>query len=131
MADELTAQEIFDTVARHLLKQGKRSMKGEHCAYRGDGDTACAVGCLMTDDESAPELEGSSVEGLVSRGALPNRLRPHARLLGRLQRVHDEVEYNDDGDVVAPNAKHFKKRLAALAATTIGLSAAVLDEVAP
>lgn len=51
---EMTNQEIFDTVATHLLRQNARSMGprtdprfgtlSRGCAYRGDGGLRCAIG---------------------------------------------------------------------------------------
>jgi hypothetical protein len=48
MRKELTAQQIFDKVAKHLAKQGKKSYK-EHfgCLNYGPNETRCAVACLV------------------------------------------------------------------------------------
>lgn len=44
-----TAQEIFDTVARHLHKQGVQALdaSGNGCLYRTPAGLRCAVGCLI------------------------------------------------------------------------------------
>lgn len=87
----MNAQQIFDTVASHLLTQGKRSKDGEGCAYRGHGGAKCAVGCLITDGEYRKSMERMRVYALLDSGLLPNRLRPYAHLLAELQVVHDCV----------------------------------------
>jgi hypothetical protein len=86
--ESLTAQEVFDTVARHLLRQNVKALDDDgRCRYR-TGDTACAVGCLMTDEE-VDGLVGESVIALYDRGRLPRRLWQHVWLLQTLQGVHD------------------------------------------
>jgi len=53
---EATAQDVFDTVAVHLLTQGFMSM-GEDaqgnpkaCVYRGRDGAMCAAGVLISDE---------------------------------------------------------------------------------
>lgn len=93
-----TREEIFDYVEAHLKKQGYRSMLDDHtgsCAYRGESDNMCAVGCLIADDEYEPTMENHSVRelsGLLGDGTeatLPDRLLPHHRMLEALQDLHD------------------------------------------
>jgi hypothetical protein len=87
-------QTIFNTVVRHLAKQGKRAVTVEEdgsglcvevCKYRGPNGTKCAAGCLLKDSEYDPDMEGKPV-GLIK---LPKRLQPHEELLHRLQQAHD------------------------------------------
>ena len=55
-------QELFDKIATHLLTQGARSESSiGRCLYRGDFGSKCAVGCLISDEEYDPKMEGSSV----------------------------------------------------------------------
>jgi len=99
-----SAQDLFDSVARHLFEQGRQSRKNFHglsgtCAYRGEGRTACAVGCLLTDDEAAKAdaNAGTSVYAIFEAGLLPERLHKYLGLLNRLQMVHDQVnQVNQD-----------------------------------
>lgn len=57
-----TLQETFDKVARHLLtQQAKAEQPDGNCAYRGEHGRKCAVGCLISDEEYDPKMEGSSV----------------------------------------------------------------------
>jgi hypothetical protein len=91
---EATAQEVFDQVAKHLLEQGKRSMKlnvykAEICLYRGPEGTMCAAGCLISDNEYKDDMEGGSWENLVKYGYTPET---HKDLISYLQRVHDQRE---------------------------------------
>lgn len=99
----MTNQEIFDTVYRHLLKQGRRSTRqrpgnpaGQDplCVYRAPNGDRCAVGCLIPDDLYSPDMEGLGV--LILAAKVPKFLamftgKPDTalRLLGRLQVVHD------------------------------------------
>lgn len=86
MTDTMTAQEVFDTVAKHLLAQGARaSADNGECLYRGPNGTKCAVGCLLADEEYNSDMEGNSVWGIE----LPERLKVHAGLLSDLQALHD------------------------------------------
>jgi hypothetical protein len=84
-------QEIFETVAVHLFKQGERAFDANgQCAYRGKLGMACAVGCLISDaDYHADNMEGLDVFGLAESGQLPSNLVPHIELLNRLQILHD------------------------------------------
>jgi len=85
----MTAQEIFDTVVRHLHTQGK--MACDHdlgCRYRTDDGLRCAVGCLIKDDEYDPAMEGKDIDTLLYDNHLPH-LFPHEELLYSLQHTHD------------------------------------------
>jgi hypothetical protein len=92
----MTPQEIFDTTARALLKQGKPSVRvednGSFCAYLTDDGSRCAVGWLFNDDELAEfgEFEGGLCSILETH---PNELRPlfteHEDLLSAIQDAHD------------------------------------------
>ncbi len=90
----MTEQEIFNIVWLAMKKQGRRSINRRssqipgsdcRCMYRGPGGLKCAVGCLLTDEEYDPEMEGKAVYEIE----LPKRLKPHARLLSLLQASHD------------------------------------------
>lgn len=89
---DATAQQVFDQVARHLVKQGKRSMKEgstSTCAYRGTGGTMCAAGCLIADDEYLTIFDPSEGMGwieIVKEGYAPNT---HQNLIQTLQNAHD------------------------------------------
>lgn len=87
--ETLTAQQVFDTAAIHLITQGVPSHeegKRSECLYRGPNGTKCAVGAMITDEEYSPDMEGTSVFGL----RLPNRLVPFKPILSDLQAIHDK-----------------------------------------
>jgi hypothetical protein len=96
-------QEIFDTVARHLIKQG-RPAKNElgECAYRTDGGLSCAVGCLIPDALYDPRIEGTDVDAVLRHAAsmLPGVTRGNISLLRSLQITHD-AEWEDESELKA------------------------------
>lgn len=105
----MTPQEVFDTVANHLRKQGQRARVAnpnfrpgfhgteEICAYRSPEGLRCAVGCLIKDEDYVPSMEGQTVDSLVEEFDLPY-LFSHHLLLGRLQELHDyEGAWSEDG----------------------------------
>jgi hypothetical protein len=91
----MNAQEIFDKVATHLIKQGKVSV-GEDgfCAYRGNDGLMCAVGCLIPDDIYHVDMEGANADSLLSYD-LPSYFEENIDLLLRLQQNHDSCQYGE------------------------------------
>ena len=93
----MKAQTIFYRVVRHLLTQGEKSTKvlhgygNEQCVYKNPDGLKCAVGCLITDKEYTPEMEGKTVDGLfASYPNLAERLgKENFHLLNGLQLIHD------------------------------------------
>jgi hypothetical protein len=123
----MEAQEIFDTVATHLLKQGRRSTyQGSDlmCAYRGVDGTKCAVGVLISDELYDGTMEGHTIYCLVDSPAwgLPEWMRANQNLLTDLQNAHD-ITGNWRASVV------MRRALDKVAADN-NLSADVLDELA-
>jgi hypothetical protein len=55
--DQYSAQEVFDFVVRFLRKQGKPATTYSACRYRTSDGLACAVGCLIPNDEIACYLD--------------------------------------------------------------------------
>lgn len=108
--ENLTAQEIFDKVARHLLTQKQQSVHGL-CLYH-DTNTGrrCAIGCLLDRSIPTRRFEGGIIpyEGMsISTGSLvekKNRLLvqalvqsgidvdTHTTLLSSLQTIHDDYQ---------------------------------------
>lgn len=67
MKDQMTPQEIFDTVAEHLFSKGGPALdEGENCVYRTPDGRMCAVGRLISD-ELAALGNGASVMSLIQR----------------------------------------------------------------
>lgn len=88
----MEAQQIFETVSKHLFHQGVQSTSQIGCAYRGDNGTSCAVGCLIPDEGYSPGMEGMDAydlcmifDSIESIG----ELKPFTWLLMELQGVHD------------------------------------------
>lgn len=74
----MTKQEVFDTVANHLLTQMEKSTRKlpyasiervvmGACAYRGDGGLKCAVGVLIPDEKYSIDMETISAYALCER----------------------------------------------------------------
>lgn len=99
----MKAQQIFNKVKNHLLKQNKKAIYNGNCAYKHDG-MSCAIGCLIPDDVYLPEMEGYSIGALVNLFDLPEYLLDNFHLLIELQKIHDES-----------NPKMWKKELTQLA----------------
>ena len=93
----MNRQEVFDTVAAHLLKQGAKSrgiLNGEmECKYRGHGGLKCAIGILIKDECYSRDLEGKTPCGIAVMDALRNSgIDVQAfdrRFLEELQWIHD------------------------------------------
>lgn len=91
----MNAQEIFDTVAIHLLTQNKKSVYfGVQCRYRAPNNLKCAIGILIPDDIYTDDMEGLGVGGLLDSydisPTLPKYFMKHRDLLAALQLVHDK-----------------------------------------
>lgn len=97
LRSDASAQEVFDTVARHLLRQGRRSTRLHKMwgrvqnAYRGDDGLSCAIGCLIPDKRYDGAMEGRDIETLIEwfGESLPGFFGRYTILLGDLQEVHD------------------------------------------
>lgn len=101
----MTDQEVFDTVAKHLLTQGRKSLAGGKCAYRGNGGRMCAVGVVLPNKLYKEMYEGKDVNYLLEMDyRIDQLLGQNTTLLNDLQRLHDEEP-----------ARSWKKALLALA----------------
>lgn len=93
----MQAQEIFDTVVKHLAKQGgpAREPKGMmYCLYRAPDGRKCAAGALIPDEVYHASMEGSVIETLIREPHnLPDFFRGNKDLIGALQYVHDNGKY--------------------------------------
>ena len=93
---QATAQEVFDQITQHLLKQGKaaRSATGS-CRYRTEvqGEVLkCAAGCLIADDEYDSKFEGDTWRVLVRLHVITGY---HEELITSLQKMHDTCLVNE------------------------------------
>ncbi len=104
----MDAQEIFDTVARHLLKQRERSGSKANCRYRCQSGLKCAVGILIPDDVYEATMENNAVSGLLLYWSNKfSHLRPYEILLQKLQSIHDSCEVDDWMGQLYSVAKNF------------------------
>ena len=85
----MKAQEIFDTVATHLFRQGHQAIAIAiaACLYRAPNGDMCAVGVLIPDEYYKKDFEMLPVGAICSQ--FPEWLAVHILLLKALQRVHD------------------------------------------
>jgi hypothetical protein len=118
-----TAQDIFDTVALHLIVQGRRAILGTHCRYRTPSGDRCAIGVLLPDGVYNRQMEGASVRGNCKY--LPVSLQAHMALLVNLQELHDDIYLCEPGSETVFDQKRLKAALATVA-DVHGLSARVL-----
>lgn len=92
----MNAQQIFDTVARHLLTQRRKSQDAMgNCLYRGPDGMKCAAGILIPDEEYSPELETKYVENPLVWSATGIDDETHRPLIRSLQFMHDDDKVED------------------------------------
>ena len=91
----MTAQEIYDTVARALLAQGRPSIcKYGRCLYRGPDGLKCAIGHLIPDENYDPKFEGLGIDNFFYddvHGFGFNK--KDKNLLVDLQLAHDDTNH--------------------------------------
>lgn len=78
-------QEIFDTVATHLLTQNEQSLDvySDACMYRGDRGLKCAAGVLIPDDKYFSAMEKKNANGSVVWPVIAEALQvPVGELVG-------------------------------------------------
>lgn len=95
-------QEIFETVATHLFKQGEPAKAEAGCLYRGPNGTMCAVGVLIPDDMYDPMLDdtkgfdSTTIVDIIHDEKrsifVPEYMKDNEYLLSGLQSVHDSDE---------------------------------------
>lgn len=88
--EELTAQEVVDIAAEHLLQQGGQSVnEKETCCYQGPYDTCCAAAPFVCVDYNKGRIEGNTYDLLVSNYGQP---KEHMEVIQGLQEIHDEYD---------------------------------------
>lgn len=141
-------QTIFDTAVGGVLKQGCRALNEyDACALRGDGNTKCALGWLIDDDQYTESLEEVSFMGAyVARDVenddladktghvnVPERLEVAVedslgkemtdsgwQLIMELQAIHDDP----DSDDMNHAAERFRQT-----AERWGISSSIIDTI--
>jgi hypothetical protein len=102
-----TAQEIYDIVASHMLRQNEKShftirfsvldskplwaqydsaIIFHRCAYRGTNGLKCAAGCLIPEEIYKSDFEGVPWTSLIHSHDFP---QDHRKLIENLQHIHD------------------------------------------
>lgn len=81
-----SSQEVFDTIAAHLLKQLEVAQEGGLCRYRTEDGLKCAAGCLIPDDLYNDRIEGNSWGAVLELKDWP---KDHDTLIISLQGIHD------------------------------------------
>ena len=92
--DDISQLQIVEAVEEFLLKQNRASLYQNKCAYRGDNELKCAVGCLIPDPYYQQDMEDKGVEHLATAEINP-KLRSFINrfiyVLGQLQSIHDSI----------------------------------------
>lgn len=105
-----TLQDVFNTVATHLLKQNERSGGAKACLYR-DGPLKCAVGVLIADEHYHETLECKRANSYLVMQALSRSGWPEdakaENLYCSLQTVHDDFDPDKWAETLATVAKTF------------------------
>jgi len=108
----MNLQNVFDTVSKHLLKQKKRSLHSRNgCAYRGEGNMMCAVGCLIKDEYYDRRMESMSafsdpVLACLRLSGVQITLLSEAMFLSDLQILHDHTDPKEWKDRLNIHAKN-------------------------
>jgi len=85
-----SAQDVFNRVINHLVSQGQKSVSVDGlCLYRSPSGASCAVGCLISEDDYSPSMEGADVGFVVREYKSLQWLRKFEELLDDLQDLHD------------------------------------------
>ena len=87
----MTNQEAFETMVRHLRKQGEKSVNAKGtCVYRGPKALRCAVGCLIPDDQYKRSFEGETAECIAKKVPALSDIEPG--ILSEMQSIHDDCD---------------------------------------
>ena len=104
-------QQLFNASLEHVRKQGKASMLGTTCVYRGPNGEGCAAAPFIRI--YSPDMENTNWHTLASRfpQSVSEDSRNFARFVTELQRAHDSsaTYFVDDQQVVASDAKFMER----------------------
>jgi hypothetical protein len=111
---EATAQEVFDFIAAHLLRQDRKAgvtiEGGFSCRYKDASGAKCAAGSLIPDDKYVPQMEERPWFGTYCKKAGVTQAfefsENHAGLINSLQALHD----NDNVGTWKANLSYLAKR---------------------
>ena len=110
----MTNQKMFDKVVNHLLTQNAQStlQNSECCAYRGHDGLKCAIGCLITNEDYRPDMEGD-LEHLILNYSDDSKSISilnlyNEELLFNLQTIHDTIPVKRWADELKNLAKEYE-----------------------
>lgn len=88
--EPMTDQQIFDTVARHIMAQGEPAISQltGKCAYLTPRGHKCAIGCLIPPEDYDAKFEDKGITNPVFN-PLIRKHRWNVSLLADLQGAHD------------------------------------------
>ena len=90
------AQELFDQIVEHLLKQNKRSVNAQNePAYYGLDGCKCPVGSLIPEDKYQKDFEGKGFYYVLLKLSLP---RAYEWMMDRFEDIHYESPPEQWGD---------------------------------
>ena len=86
-----TLPEVANEVLGKLVEQGKRCINDEGSCLYGEGQTHCAIGWLLPEDNAELMEFTGGVHRLVGKDLGPNQkfIESNREALGELQTVHD------------------------------------------
>lgn len=103
--ERATAQEVFDLVTGHLLRQNAKSQnEDEWCLYRGPNGLKCAAGFLLKDDVDFRHIESNNWSEVIKILGITEH---HEILIWHLQRIHDDYDCEDWKECLSQIAKSF------------------------
>lgn len=82
---DMTAQEVFDTAAKHVLTNGRPSLNRKNCVYSGIG---CAAAPFLKPEFTKRADEVGNWMTLHTRNKVPDN---HLSLIVELQSCHDDA----------------------------------------
>lgn len=138
----INIRQLIETVAIHLSRQQAVSRDDEGCWYRNWNGQACAIGCLIRDDNYTQEIEGSTVHSLSlnyqGKGDLAKVAEDVYRFKGDVDQVryerflrHMQI-YHDDAIWALPGQPGYSSRLSAtnlMRSATLGNIRADLEQI--
>lgn len=98
IAEDSTPQQVFDYVVNHLRTQGEAAFHPSNgCRYRTERGMKCAAGCLISDAEYDPDMEGLLVRNISEspKYKLSDFFTRNLKLLQGLQCAHDIFLHRD------------------------------------
>lgn len=117
----MTRQETFDKAVRGVIEQGRPSVSGGTCMYRGANGRKCAAGHLIPDGKYEPEMDSGSLDARPCVRELLASAGHDVKFVRELQGVHDLSTGTSDAEFLV----RFRERAAKLAAR-YGLNTDVL-----